>query len=453
MQQLSSGSIEFSHFESLYPKDTRDKEIQKILNFVKEGHSCQVIGIPGVGRSNLLGLLSYNRNVRLKHLGENQKWFHFVLLNFSEIRKKPLSDATKFIFLGLLDSLRERKMDKEYAVVNKIFKESIEVNDELVLFQGLKKTIDFLAIEKELTIVFLFDRFEEYIPMLTSEFFANLRVLRNRAKYRFSVIFSVNRPLEDVFEPVFFADFYEFMAGKIVYLPILDNPGLDFRIYYLEKVTGKKVTRNILEKIMELTAGHASLTRHSLEAVLASGNQQLTSGSNYVEFFLKQKPVRSALFGILNSLTPSEQNILSLLDFSGYDISYLENVGLIKNGKLTIQLLKEYVKENAIIRIEGAEKIVFDENTNEIKKGADVISDKLTSSEFKLLRFFILNPEKIIERDEIIKAVWEDVQSTAGVTEQALDQLIFRLRKKIEANPNSPEHIITIKGRGLKFSP
>jgi len=451
--------MEPEHFDALYPDATRFAEIEKILSFVKEGHSCQLIGVPGTGRSNLLGLLPYNKNVRIKHLGEKQKWFHFVLLNFSEIRKKPLLDATKFMFLGLLDSLRERKMDKEYEVVNTIFKESIGLNDEMVLFQGLKKTIDFLVVEKELTIVFLFDRFEEYIPTVTSGFFANLRILRNRAKYRFSVVFSTNRPLDDVLEPVFFADFYEFMAGKFVYLPILDKPGLDFRISYLEKITNKKIDKKMLEAIMNLTAGHGSLTRHCLEAILASSNEQsaishqpLATSSGLVEFFLKQKPVRSALFGIWNSLNPSEQNILSLLDFTNHDLSYLQSVGLIKENALTIPLLKEYVKEMSVNSASIKEALFYDEVANEIKKGDLVISDKLTSSEFKLLKFLILNTEKIVSREEIINAVWKDTPSTAGVTDQALDQLIFRLRKKIENDPNNPMLIQTIKGRGFRFT-
>lgn len=451
--------MEPEHFESLYPDTTRFAEIEKILSFVKEGNSCQLIGVPGAGRSNLLGLLPYNRNVRIKHLGENQKWFHFVLLNFSEIRKKPLLDATKFIFLGLLDSLRERKMDKEYDAVNTIFKEGIGLNDEMVLFQGLKKTIDFLAIEKELTVIFLFDRFEEYIPALTSHFFANLRILRNRAKYRFSVIFSINRPLDDLLEPIFFADFYEFMAGKITYLPLLDKPGLDFRISYLEKITGKKVNKKKLDEIMRLTGGHGNLTRHCLEAILATGNeplatshQPLATSSGLSEFFLKQKPVRSALFGIWNSLNPFEQNLLTLLNFADQDISYLENVGLIDKNKLTIPLLTDYALEKNKLSAEN-KKIIFDQNSNEIKKGDLVISDKLTSSEFKLLQFLLLNSGKVLNREEIIKAVWKDTQSTAGVTDQALDQLIFRLRKKIEIDPNTPTYIQTVKGRGFRFSP
>src|ERR1035437_3975497 len=238
--------MDSQHFESLYPEDTRFAEIEKILGFIKEGSSCQVISVPGAGRSNFLGLLAYNRNVRIKHVSEEkQAWFHFVYLNFSEIRRRPLLDVTKFIFLNLVDSLKERKKDKEYEVANQIFKESLAFKDELVLFQGLKKTVDYLALEKELTIVFLFDRFEEYVSVVDSEFFANLRILRNRAKYRFSVVFSLNRPLEEILESSFLTDFYESVVGKIIYLPLFDKIGIDFRISYLEKITEKKIDKKL----------------------------------------------------------------------------------------------------------------------------------------------------------------------------------------------------------------
>ena len=133
---------------------------------------------------------------------------------------------------------------------------------------------------------------------------------------------------------------------------------------------------------------------------------------------------------------------------------YLKNVHLVENEKMTIPLFEEFIldqKQNLLRQTLG--KIEYDETSHEIKRGEITISEGLTSSEFKLLKFLIKNPEKILERDEVINAVWEDLSSTVGVSEQALDQLIFRLRKKIEENPNSPIHIQTIKGRGFKFSP
>lgn len=438
--------METQHFDSLYPQGSRFAEIEKILNFIKEGSSCQVISVPGAGRSNLLGFLAYNHKIRIKHLGIEQNKFHFIYLNFSEIKKKPLIEATKFIFLGLVDSFRERGMNQEYEIANKFFRESLALKDELVLFQGLKKTVDFLALEKNLTIVFLFDRFEDYISTVDSEFFANLRILRNRAKYKFSVVFSLNRPLEEMLEATLMSDFYEFVAGKIIYLPIYDKPGVDFRISYLEKITNRKISQKLLEEILELTGGHSNLVRLSAEATLAT-EQKFENKLVLRKFLLEQKPVRSALFAIWNALTPSEQNSLATNNYS--EEKYLENVGLVKNGFLTISLLHDYLKEKAALPSQNKYSL---SEAGEILQGEVVLSDKLTMLEYKLMKFLLENRGKILNKEEVINAVWQEGKTTMGVTDQALDQLIFRLRKKIEENPNSPTHIQTIKGRGLKFT-
>lgn len=452
MKQSNNEAMSNAHFESLYPSDSREAEIGQIIGFIKEGNSCQMIGLPGVGRSNLFKLLVYNRSVRLKHFGQNQKWFHFVLIDFSEIRKKPIGDAVKFLFLSLTDSLRERKI-KEFEAVNKIFKESLNSNDELVLFQGLKRVIDYLTIEKELTIVFLFDRFEEYVPMLTSEFFSHLRVLRDRAKYRFSVVFSLTHPLEQLLEPNLLSDFYSFLAGHTVFLALKDAPSLEFRLSYLEKSTGKKLAENVKLEILKLTAGHGKMTRICAEEILATSNKQLATSLSLLKFFSENKAVRSVCYEIWNALSPQEQTTLKNLvlqkETDEKIISFLENIGLVKDYKIRIKLFGEFVKYRAQNLTQ--EKIIFKEETSRILKGEKTLSENLTKGEFKLLKFLIQNTDRIIDRDEIINVVWSDLQSKEGVSDEALDQLIFRLRRKIENNPNNPQHLQTIKGRGVRF--
>jgi hypothetical protein len=236
-----NGYMHQEHFESLYPEDTRFAEIAKLISFVKEGSSCQLLGLPGSGRSTLLSLLANNRQVRIKHFGEDHKKVHFVLTNFSEIRKRPLFDVMKFLFLNLTESLRERKMLEENKAVGDIFREHLKFHDELILFQGFKEAVDYLCLDKKMLVVFLFDRFEEYIPTVTDEFFANMRTLRSRAKYKFSIIFSTYRPLETTLDPSVFADYYEFAAGHLVYLPVADNIATTFRVGYIEKITRRKV--------------------------------------------------------------------------------------------------------------------------------------------------------------------------------------------------------------------
>ena len=441
--------MEPAHFEALYPEDTRSEEIKKILEFVKSGRAIQIVGLPGTGRSNLLGLLSYNKQVRLKHLGENNKWFHFVYMDFSEVRKRPAYDVIKFILISTAYSLSERERKAEYETVNKFLKEAINFQDEMILFQALKKTIDYLAIEKELTIVFLFDRFEQYIPNISEEFFLNLKILRNRAKYRFSCIFSLNRPLEDVVEPFIFTEFNEFLEGNIVYLRVYDPIGIEFRFSYLEKVTGKKTDVQTKKELIALTGGHGKISRLAYESVLSEDGKI----SDLKYFLLQRSVINKSLSQIWDYLSPAEQNFLRVkakTEKENKDYKYLENIGLLKNGKIAIPLFEEYIKTAPV---EKTENIRFDAEKNEILKGAEQITERLSPSEFRLLRFMLLNPDKICEKDEIIQAVWKDSKTQEGVTDQALDQIIYRLRKKIEDDPNNPTHLITIKGRGFKFIP
>ncbi len=458
MKQLSNGTIEVSHFESLYPPDSRFEEIEKILSFIKSGNSVQVISLIGVGRSNVLRILAYNRAVRTLHLRENKKWFHFVMMNFSEIKKRPLQDSTKYIFLELVESLNARMMEEEYKHAKELFDQSLKSGDEMVIFQGLKKTIDYLCLEKELTIVLLFDRFEEYVGVLEPVFFDNLRVLRDRAKYRFSAVFPLNRPLEETVGPEIVSSFYEFLVGNHVYLSLGDEKIRQFRLSYLKRTTGKSVDKKILEKIDTVTGGLGKLWLVSVEAFLLNNNRAIEQparrslgegGSNNLsEFLLSQSKVRSVLSEIWKSLSPYEQGLIE--NKKAQESSHLVAVGLVKNNKFAVPLLEEFTKEEVSNR---KDEIIYDSNANEIKKGELVLSEGLTSSEFKLLKFMAENSGKILGRDEIIDAVWGELSSTAGVSEQALDQLIFRVRKKIEENPNSPTHIQTIKGRGFKFTP
>jgi hypothetical protein len=354
----------------------------------------------------------------------------------------------KFLFLSLADSLRDQHMMEEYRLVNESFREALSFHDELVLFQELKQVVDFLAIQKKLTLVFLFDRFEEYVPSVASEFFTNLRILRNRAKYRFSVIFSIDRPLEVLLDPVMLSDFYEFAAGHLVYIRFYDEISNNFILSYLEGLTRKKVSKIAYAEILRLTGGYAKLTRLGIEAHLANGGRE----EDMADFLLEQKPIQAALTEIWLSLTPAEQSDILHNTFEDPVVDlYLEESGLIKEKVIQVPLFATWVKSSKALVSQGEEKITYDENTDSIRKGETVLSDSLTSAEFRLLRYLLQNQGRVVGRDALISIVWTGAKSTAGITDQAVDQLIFRLRRKIEEDPNKPLYLQTVKGRGFKF--
>ena len=412
-------------FESLYPPEAFNDQIEKLVGFVKSGNSTQIIGLPGVGRSNLLGLLAFNRKARELHFGKDQDKYHFVLLNFSEMRNKDEAEVLKFYFISIMDSLKERGMEDEYEKAKELLKEALEIPDKQVILQGLKKLIDHLSLEKNLTLIFLIDRFEEYILYLTPEFFTDLRALRNRAKYKFSVAFSTLKPFEEILEPNIYVDFYEFLEGNNIYLPIKDESSLKFRIEFLQKNTDKKLPEKILEEILSLSAGHGKLTRLSIEAYFSDEPED-----NLAEFLLSKNKINTLFLEIWRCFTPSEQNF-ALGKTNDVDINFLEKIGLFKDKKLTIPLFENYLnKKREELDKESEQKIIYDESSQEIKQGEIVLSDALTSSEFKLLRLFIENNGKILTRDEIINASGKILPPPQGLVSKPWISLSLECAKK-----------------------
>ncbi len=72
----------------------------------------------------------------------------------------------------------------------------------------------------------------------------------------------------------------------------------------------------------------------------------------------------------------------------------------------------------------------------------------LTPKEYKLLNMLINRHDEILSRKEIMRQVWDT--DYMGDT-RTLDVHIRWIRKKIEANPSSPNHLKTVRGEGYIF--
>jgi DNA-binding response OmpR family regulator len=74
----------------------------------------------------------------------------------------------------------------------------------------------------------------------------------------------------------------------------------------------------------------------------------------------------------------------------------------------------------------------------------------LTARELKLLEVFAAGAGEVLTRDALLNAVW-------GVdyfgTTRTLDQHVAQLRKKVEADAESPAAIVTVHGIGYRYEP
>jgi len=71
-----------------------------------------------------------------------------------------------------------------------------------------------------------------------------------------------------------------------------------------------------------------------------------------------------------------------------------------------------------------------------------------TATEFRLLDYLARHPGRVFSRDQLLDAVWGDARF---VTPRSVDVYVRRIREKIEADPETPRYLKTMRGAGYRF--
>ena len=74
----------------------------------------------------------------------------------------------------------------------------------------------------------------------------------------------------------------------------------------------------------------------------------------------------------------------------------------------------------------------------------------LTAMEFRLLKLFSENKSRVLNRDQILEQAHDRAWDPF---DRSIDIRISRLRRKIEANPQKPNLIRTVRGIGYIYDP
>lgn len=96
--------------------------------------------------------------------------------------------------------------------------------------------------------------------------------------------------------------------------------------------------------------------------------------------------------------------------------------------------------EGAVIQVDDLE---LDDDAHEVRRAGETI--ELSPTEFKLLRYLMMNPNRVLSKAQILDHVWEyDFNGDASIVES----YISYLRRKIDSKPNAPALIQTKRGVG-----
>ena len=108
-------------------------------------------------------------------------------------------------------------------------------------------------------------------------------------------------------------------------------------------------------------------------------------------------------------------------------------------------VLRRFERPDSISVI-SFEEVVIDANAMQLTVRGAVIPT--TATEFRLLDYLARHPGRVFSRDHLLDAVWGDARF---VTPRSVDVYVSRIREKIEADPENPRHLKTVRGAGYRF--
>lgn len=73
----------------------------------------------------------------------------------------------------------------------------------------------------------------------------------------------------------------------------------------------------------------------------------------------------------------------------------------------------------------------------------------LSRRELDLLRYFVDHDGEVLSRDRLLNEVWG---LDSHPTTRTVDMHVLKLRRKLEADPERPRHLLTVHGVGYRFS-
>lgn len=266
----------------------------------------------------------------------------------------------------------------------------------------------------------------------------------------------------ETYKSEIFDSFPEWLSllKNIYYLPPLSF--VEHKQYLNSLITGTvfTLTKFQIDETYSLCGGHPVFTNLFIQNAL-----KLSHGLNW-ENFKEQSLNFPNLLEVSKQIwksLPEEERTLLLGAFKGIEakkqdttlLESLEKKGIIRrhggNFQVFAKLFSNYIRKYGEMKI-LPDGIILEEKSRRCFRDGEEITHILSPNEYYLLEIFIKNQSRVLTREEV-KSLLLKRKPGEPISDEALDQVVVRLRGKIEKDRHNPQKLLTIRGRGFQFRP
>lgn len=424
--------------EALYPISFRQTDAATLGQHLKNRSNVVLIGIKRVGISNFLRFFLNHKEIAKKYIGDGNSHL-FIPVDLNDLVEREVFPFWILTLKRILDAVETsdlKAQTKKY--IERLFLDSMQSKDTFLTIENVKKSLTKITEEKVLPTVF-FIRFDRLKEIITSELFGNLQGLKDAANQKVSYVFTSFRGLTDLAPNVFTKSSISLFARNMYVKPAESK---DTKIIFDTYSAKYKLSlpKDMESSLFEVVDGYVQYLQLALIS-LHETKVKFKNKQDIFDFLSQDERIMLQSEELWESLNSEEKDVLLKIE-KGQSVnpeekkraSYLWDGGFIieNNNKASVfsLLFGHYLKRR---------QMGNGSNSNV----------ELSKKEHLLFTFLKSKTDAICEREEIIQAVWAEVEEF-GISDWAIDRLVARLRVKLKSQ-NAKFEILTVKTRGYKM--
>lgn len=455
-----------------FPSTYRQLEIQRLACWINAGQSGSVIGLPGCGRSNLLEFLCSHPALCRTATSADFPAMALIPINLYTL---PALDMTTF-YRGMLRAFYHAAPtfipDLQVATA-RFYREHIAAQDPFLPQSALYELL-LLFQQSQTRVVLVLNHLDDFLLEASPKITDTLRGLRDTFRHTLCIIAGMSQEVAYLPRPELVGELYELLDRNVCWVGVMTDADAEALLLRATATASSPPTTAEICAMSRL-AGNFPVLLHSI-AQWWGNLPAMLPVNQWAAALSVENNVVYRLRKMWNGLTQEEQFVLAelhaiqsrfpparkphqeshaarqTLQQRHYPLlTRMAQKGVCcqREGQWKIQgeLFAAYVQEMGTV---SRGRIWLEPETQTIYQGLTPVKD-LTPLENRLLVYLIKHPYRPHEKDDLIAYLWEEQES--AMVDNDLQQLIYRLRKKVDTMP--PYYILTWKGRpgGYQFYP
>lgn len=286
---------------SRYLPTYRQKEIALCCEYATRGDSLCFVGIAGIGKSNIVKVLTQDRDVKVRYLDGQVEAVRFAAIDANTWDGTP-QKLWEMLLGALIESIKN--------LPHPVFDPKITyLSDEEKIRRRVQITIDHICRQLDHRLMIVLDDFDSVFVQGPLHMIEQLNVFRsagNRERLSY-LVFTKRLPhiLGRAFEMDTGCKFYDLFRTSIFALEPYTSEDARHMVRHLNRQLPTPLAMGELSEIEWLSGGHARLLR----VILDSWNKRPPPSGNRIAYFAAQSDVQEECRRILKGLHPQERGV------------------------------------------------------------------------------------------------------------------------------------------------